>query len=103
MKKVFELNVDIFTSDYREKVLVEAEDEIQARMILRRNFHQFWTNHFSNYLFYEYNIGSVEQAGNNNDFYKDSIIFTERAISSVEQRESQRYGYDNNNQLSMFQ
>ena len=80
MKKVFELNVDIFLSKYKERVLVEADNESDAVLTLRRNFHEIWTNYFSNYVFYEYKTELVDEV-KDIDKYKDVVIFSEENLN----------------------
>jgi hypothetical protein len=108
MKKVFELNVDIFTSNLRERILIEGKNEIEALSIIRNNFYDFWCDYFSKNIFYEYALGKMEEVEDiKNQRYKDSVIFSKDGFSYVKDGKSsmedyyEKYGYDKN-QLSLF-
>jgi hypothetical protein len=108
MEKVFELKVDIFTSNLREKILIESKNEIEAISILRNNFYDFWCDYFSKNIFYEYSLGKMEEVEDiENQRYKDSVIFSKDGFVYTKDEKSsmsdyyERYGY-NKNQLSLF-
>lgn len=101
MKRVFELNLDIFTSNYKEKILVEADNEIEAIRIMREKFHDFWCDYFSNNIFYEYKFGFVDEVNDiKSSKYKNLIVFSKNGCESIDTKNSE-YGY-NKNQLSIF-
>jgi hypothetical protein len=108
MKRVFEINVNIFTSNYREKILVEADNEIEAIKIIQNKFYDFWCDYFSNNLFYEYHLGNIDEVTDvKSSKYKNLMIFSKNGFDKINEKNNQKleyyekYGF-NENQLSIF-